>query len=102
MSLSRAELQAMDRDELVREVKGMDDRLAHMQKFVYERLLARLNDLDAENDRLRNRVAELEGRVTPDPAGKDYAELTRDEKVHRIRVALVRKAKDNCGAASMK
>jgi hypothetical protein len=43
---------------------------------------------------LENRVAELEELVDPDPGGKEYDQLTKDQKVHRVRTALVEQADD--------
>jgi len=63
MSLSRAELAAMDRDELIDEVTGLDRRLTDLQAFVYEELKPRLEALEAENEALRERVAAAESTV---------------------------------------
>lgn len=41
---------------------------------------------------LEDRVAELEELVDPDPGGVAYEQLTSDQKVHRIRVALLEQA----------
>lgn len=69
MSLSRAELAAMDRDELIDEIVGLDRRLKDTQTLVYETLKPRLDelegrvdDLEAENDRLRSRLSEQGGK----------------------------------------
>ena len=43
-------------------------------------------------DELEERVAELEELVDPDPGGVTYEQLTSDQKVHRIRVALLEQA----------
>ena len=43
-------------------------------------------------DELEERVAELEELVDPDPGGVAYEQLTSDQKVHRIRVALLEQA----------
>lgn len=63
MSLSRAQLEAMDRDELVEKVEGMEHRLSKLQEVVYETFKPRLDTLEAENDQLRDRVDRLEGEV---------------------------------------
>ena len=51
-----------------------------------------LSHLREENERLRDRLAELEELVDPDPGGVAYDQLTSDQKVHRIRVALLEQA----------
>lgn len=129
MSLSRAELQAMDRDELVETVMELSDRVAELEaqpsldgleQAAFRRLLHGLAGTDAADDatpteaadeivtrierleEMDGRLAELERRVTPDPTGKDYADLTRDEKTFKVRAALARDAADSNGAASMK
>lgn len=43
---------------------------------------------------LEQRVAELEELVDPDPGGKDYDQLTKDQKVRRVRTALLEQAAD--------
>ncbi|WP_248908130.1 bZIP transcription factor [Halocatena marina] len=61
----------------------------------------RYEELEAENQRLRERIATLEGRVVPDPTTKDYEEKTRDEKVREVRLSCARKATNNSGKASI-
>lgn len=41
---------------------------------------------------LENRVATLEELVDPDPGSVNYEQLTKSQKVHRIRVALLEQA----------
>lgn len=50
----------------------------------------RVNTLEEENEELRDRVAELESQIDSDPTGKDYEDLTCDEKVQKIRETLLR------------
>jgi hypothetical protein len=50
---------------------------------------------------LESRVAELEELVDPDPGGKDYDQLTKDQKVNRVRTALLEQAEDRNGKAKM-
>lgn len=57
--------------------------------------------LQAENEELRERIAELEGRVTPDPSTKDYDEMSRDERVRQIRVSCAQKTVNNGGKAAI-
>jgi len=52
-------------------------------------------------DDLSERVAELEQVVDPDPGSQEYEQMTKAQKVHRIRVALLEQA-DNGKIPSMK
>jgi len=54
--------------------------------------VTKMKRLGEENDRLRDRVAELEQLVDPDPGSVAYEQLTREQKVHRVRVALLEQA----------
>jgi len=65
-----------------------------------DHLLDRVDDLEAENAELKATVADLRSRVDPDPTGKDYDEMDRDERVFRVRVALARKAMKSNGRAT--
>jgi len=56
--------------------------------------------VEEENERLRERVAELEEVVDPDPA-TEYEKLSKDQKVRRVRKALLRDALNASGVASM-
>lgn len=63
MSLSRAQIEAMDRDELIETILGFNERLADTQTVVFERmkptldrLESRVEELEAENQRLRERL----------------------------------------------
>ncbi|WP_224450552.1 hypothetical protein [Haloprofundus salilacus] len=48
-----------------------------------------IDELEAENERLSERLAELEQLVSPHPESVTYGQLTRSQKVHRIRNKLV-------------
>jgi len=50
-------------------------------------------------EELEDRVAELEELVDPDPGGVAYEQLTREQKVHRVRVALLEQATAGKSAA---
>jgi len=69
----------------------LEDRLAALEAW-QDAAVAKLKRLGEENDRLRDRVAELEELVDPDPGGVAYEQLTRDQKVHRVRVTLLKQA----------
>ena len=55
-------------------------------------LRRQLKDRTRRVEDLEKRVAELEELVDPDPGGVAYEQLTLDQKVHRIRVALLEQA----------
>lgn len=70
---------------------------------VIDRLEKETADLERENAELRRQVAELKAQVDPDPGSKEYADLSRAEKVRRVREQLVDVAETNHnGKASMK
>ena len=69
----------------------VDDRLAELEAW-QDAAKTQLQHLREENDRLRDRVAELEELVDPDPGGTAYEQLTREQKIHRVRVALLEQA----------
>jgi hypothetical protein len=55
-------------------------------------LRRQLKDRTRRLEELEDRVAELEELVDPDPGGTAYEQLTRDQKIHRVRVALLEQA----------
>lgn len=57
-----------------------------------EALRRKVNTQAERIDDLESRVAELEQLVDPDPGTTAYEQLTRDQKVHRVRVALLEQA----------
>ena len=69
----------------------LEQRLADLEAW-REGATRQLAYFRKENERLRDRVAELEELVDPDPGGVAYEQLTSDQKVHRIRVALLEQA----------
>lgn len=64
-------------------------------------LRRQLKDRTRRIEELEDRVATLEELVDPDPGGVAYEQLTREQKVHRVRVALFEQATDG-RTASMK
>lgn len=64
-------------------------------------LRSELNARDEKIERLEYRIAELEGRVDPDPHEKPYSELERPEKVRMVRQELVARAEASNGKAQM-
>ena len=104
----------------------MSDELDGMEVVAFRRLITRLTDADdeeveqmnpiekvdavidrierveAENERLTERVAELEAAVDPDPTGKAYREMSRDEAVRKIRETVLEQAqRSHSGKAQM-
>jgi len=66
-------------------------------------LQRKLNNAVERIEELENRVAELEQTVDPDPADVSYEQLTKDQKVFRIRKALGEEAnRSNTHVAQMK
>ncbi len=56
--------------------------------------------LREENERLRERVNELDSVVDPDPSA-EYDDLTKEQKVRKLRKALLREAMTGTGQAAM-
>jgi len=80
----------------------LEQRLDAMSNWI-DNLEDRVEDLERENGELRRQVSELKAEVSPDPGSKEYADLSRAEKVQRIREQLLETAgtKRN-GMAAMK
>jgi len=91
-----------DDTELNKRVLVLEQRLDSMFEHT-EDLEKRIVDLERENNELRRQLAEVQSQVNPNPASKEYDELTRDEKVHKVRRQLVEYAQsDHSGKSSMK
>lgn len=69
----------------------LESRIAALEAW-QDAAVTKMKRLGEENDRLRERVAELEELVDPDPGSVAYEQLTREQKVHRVRVALLEQA----------
>lgn len=81
----------MANDDLERRLADLEGRVEALNRArVY--LQERVDELKAENDDLRDRLTDLEEIIDPNPASRDYQELTREQKVHRIRRALIEQA----------
>lgn len=74
--------------------EALDDRIGE-QSRMYAALLTRVNELE-------ERVDELEQIVEPDPGTTAYEQLTKGQKVHRVRKTLAERADARNGVASMK
>jgi len=57
----------------------------------------RIDELERENNELRRQVSELQAELNPDPESKSYDELSKGDKVRRIREKLVDVAETNHG-----
>ena len=90
----------LSRDEAIERLERVENTLEATRQAL-QLLNDDVDELREENADLRERVAHLEGEVTPDPSSKPYNEKSRDEKVREVRIALGRKARQQGGKASM-
>lgn len=67
-----------------------------------ENLWTTIDTLQEENQKLRDRITELERIVDPANTIESYDQLTREQKAFKLRVALTRKALESNGRAAMK
>lgn len=81
-------------DKLRAHVEALSNRTGDLRETIQE--------LERENSHLRDRVSELERVIAPDPEAESYEDLSREQKVFKLRTALVSKATDNQGRARMK
>lgn len=81
----------MSYDELT--LENLDKRVGTNNELI----VTTKRDLEA----LEDRIAALEQLVDPDPGAVDYDQLTRPQKIYRVRRALVERAATNGGTASM-
>jgi predicted RNase H-like nuclease (RuvC/YqgF family) len=93
--------QADERAAAIEQRAEQADALAKRALDLVNEKDERIETLEADLDDLRERLATLEGRVTPDPTTKAYNEKTRDERVREIRLTVARKATQTGGKASM-
>lgn len=84
--------------------KRLDDLEARFDAMNRSRLHLqdRLDEAEDERDRLRERVAELEELVDPDPGATEFGQLSRPQKVHRLRRHVVKQAAKTNGRWAMK
>lgn len=98
MAISRAELEAMDRDELIETIVDVSQTLADLDARFdamstwNDDLEDRLVAVEEENETLREELAAVRESVEIDPSKKDYHEMDRDERVQAIRISLARRA----------
>lgn len=67
----------------------------------YDTIIQAVHEIVDENQELRERVAELEELVDPDPGATEYSQLTKPQKVSRVRAALVEEAEKRGGRAAL-
>jgi len=72
-------------DDMEKRVQILEQRLDSMYEWV--------EDLERSNNELTRQVDELKELVNPDPGNVEYEQLTKAQKVRRIRQTLV----DNAG-----
>lgn len=73
-----------------------------MTDELVEALRRKVNAQQARIDDLEDELADLKQVVDPDPGATAYHQLTKDQKVHRVRTALVEDAAGGDGRAYMK
>ncbi|RLM67655.1 hypothetical protein [Halorubrum sp. Atlit-26R] len=67
----------------------------------YDNIVDAVHEVVEENRRLREEVAELQELVDPDPGATEYQQLTKPQKVSRVRSALVEEAEKRGGRAAL-
>lgn len=84
----------MTTDEDQPDLEAVLDRLQEMDALSRGNayLRERVDELEAENESLRGEVAELGEVVDPDPGSREYASLSKAQKVHRLRRTFVEQA----------
>lgn len=81
----------MSNDDFENRLDDLEKRMEALSR-ARDYLQKRVNELETENNDLRDRLADLEEIVDPDPASRDYQQLTRGQKVRRIRRVLIEQA----------
>jgi hypothetical protein len=89
---------AGDDADLAEAVAELRAQITHMKRE-RARDRRRISALEDELDDLRGTIARLTARVDPHPESVPYAEKSRAQKVHELRVVLARKARDSGGQA---
>lgn len=75
-------------------VKALQRKMNHQ--------IERIDEVEQELESLHETVAELSEVVNPDPGKKTYEELTKEQKVHKVRKKLLSLAINSNGRAAMK
>lgn len=78
----------------------VDDELDRINTLAV-RALERLHDVEDQLEDAQRRLAELEEVVDPDPGSTEYANLTKAQKVFRVRKVLLRMALSSNGRSKM-
>lgn len=99
------DLEDCSREDLIEIVEHLQDDLREYKQYVGQqqaRMNRRIAILEDENERLTERVAELEAQVDPDPHSKAYDDMSRGERIRKIRETLVEEAqRRHTGKAKM-
>jgi len=83
----------------------MSDDLEGLVKALQRKLnyqVERIDELEETVENVGARVGEMQEVVNPDPGSRTYEELTKDQKVHKVRKKLLSLAMNSNGVASMK
>ena len=100
MTLSRAEVASMSKDELVEVVVELSNRVDEVEDQ-NEHLRDSLRSVVKVVNENQQKIDDLDGRVTPNALSKSYHDKDRDELVFELRVVLCRRAKSSNGKAQM-
>jgi len=77
----------------------LEQRLDSLYDYI-EEVEAEKDELKHENAELRRQVSELKSQQNPDPESKSYDELSKPEKVRKVREQLVSVAETNHNGCS--
>lgn len=80
-----------DLTELRRTIRDLEGRVEALNRARLHHQ-DRIDDLEATNERLRERIGHIEELVDPDPGATEYHQLTKPQKVHRLRRTLTEQA----------
>lgn len=78
-----------------------DDPYVEALNRKIEEQKTRIDALEDENERLSERLSEIEAIVDPDPGQVQYDQLSSDQKVRKIREKLVNLASNTDGRGSL-
>jgi len=87
-------------EELEKKTEAMSGGLSYANDQI-DILKEENEKLREENEQLRRRIADIEAIIEPNPGSKEYRQMSKDERVLKVRRTLARRAKKNGGKASM-
>lgn len=79
----------------------MSDKRIEIHETRIDALTDAIERLEETVEEQQDRIAELEELVNPDPADVEYAQLTKDQKVFKIRKHLIEDAAKTNGVSRM-